>query len=136
MKHQKTIFASVLFAITLALWANHPVSAEEVEADKQLIIEDLRNNSLSSEEIRQISNVPELAVVSLDDASGAFLEKLMEVLANTEDNFAETRTAIEVNPAMEFSLRQQGVELRDVIAATRSDSGNLTIYINGPELNE
>jgi hypothetical protein len=93
---------------------------------------DLSANSLSAEEIRFVSRVPRVRVISLGDFAGADLQRLEEVLRETEDGFAEVQTAIEANEAFEARLREENVDLYSVVAVTRNEQEEFTIYTDVP----
>ena len=93
---------------------------------------DLRENSLSAEEIRGVTALGPVRVVSLAGFSGADLQKLQETLRATEDNFAEVRVAVERNETFKEVLGKSGVASSDIVAITRSKDGALTIYTGEP----
>ena len=96
------------------------------------IIADIRDNSLSAEEIRGMPSIDQLSVVSLDHFAGSDLQQLQDILLNTEDGFAEVRTAIEANEVFEVELRRREADISDVHAATIDGTGDVTLYTNVP----
>ncbi|MEX0407517.1 hypothetical protein ABGN05_17795 [Aquibium sp. LZ166] len=96
------------------------------------IIVDLRENSLSAEEIRGSQPFRTMEIVSLADFEGRELQVLQDILRNTEDGFAEVRTAMEANEMFEAALRERNVPISDVTAATYSADGIVTVYTNVP----
>jgi len=116
--------AALLAFSTLGI---HPSESQEA-MEPAAILKDLRENNLSAEEIRSIDSLSSVRVVSLADFSGPDLQALDETLRKTEDNFAEVRTAIVANEAVEAALNKQGVPLSRVIAMTRSETGGVTFF--------
>ena len=96
------------------------------------IIVDLRENSLSAEEIRGSQPFRTMEIVSLADFEGRELQVLQDILRNTEDGFAEVRTAMEAIEMFEAALRERNVPISDVTAATYSADGIVTVYTNIP----
>jgi len=96
------------------------------------IIVDLRENSLSAEEIRGSQPFRTMEIVSLADFEGRELQVLQDILRNTEDGFAEVRTAMEAIEMFEAALRERNVPISDVTAATYSADGIVTVYTNVP----
>ncbi|WP_422373203.1 hypothetical protein [Hoeflea sp.] len=103
-------------------------------ADTQKILADLRANSMSAEEILGVDTVDEVNIVSLESFSGADLQRLEETLGNTEDGMAEVQTAVTRNQALEVALDDTEVMIGDLVAATRSETGGVTLYIDKPSL--
>ena len=122
---------AALLACTMAGMHPLPSWSQEVMAPAA-ILKDLRENNLSAEEIRSIDAISSVRVVSLAGFSGADLQRLDETLRKTEDNFAEVRTAIVANEAVEAVLRKQDVPLSRVIAMTRSKTGGVTFFTGEP----
>lgn len=108
------------------------VAAQQPIASHEAILADLEANNLSAEEILAISSPGEVDIVQLDSFTGADLQRLEETLGGTEDGAAEVQTAIERNEALEVSVRERDVSIRDLVAATRSGDGDVTIYVNKP----
>jgi hypothetical protein len=102
--------------------------------DPQEILADLRANSMSAEEILGVDSVGQIDIVSLENFSGADLQRLEETLGNTEDGMAEVQTAITRNQALEVALDGTDVMIGDLVAATRSEEGGVTLYIDKPSL--
>ncbi|MEM5473563.1 hypothetical protein WNZ14_17670 [Hoeflea sp. AS60] len=98
------------------------------------ILEDLRQNSLSSNEILAITAADEVEFVSLESFSGAGRQELEETLGSTEDGMGEVQTAFAWNETLEAVLDERDVMIRDLVAATRSDTGTLTVYIDMPSI--
>lgn len=103
-------------------------------ADTQKILADLRANSMSAEEILGVDTVDQVDIVSLESFSGADLQRLEETLGNTEDGMAEVQTAVTRNQALEVALGDTDVMIGDLVAATRSETGGVTLYIDKPSL--
>ncbi|MCT7376273.1 hypothetical protein [Chelativorans salis] len=98
------------------------------------ILVDLRENNLSAEEIQGVTSIPSLRIASLNALSGADRQQLEEILRDTEDGFAEVRTAIEANETLEAQLKDRAVPVSNVVAVTRTETGAITIYTGKPEL--
>lgn len=103
-------------------------------ADPQQVLADLRDNSMSAEEILGVDRVEQVEIVSLENFSGADLQRLEETLGNTEDGMAEVQTAITRNQTLEVALDGTDVMINDLVAATRSETGGVTLYIDKPSL--
>ena len=101
-------------------------------AAPEAIIQDLRNNNLSAEDIRFAEPADTPEIVSLGEFSGDDLQRLQETLLNTEDGFAEVRTAVQANEAFQAALRRQDVAISSVAAITRGEGGEVTIYTDLP----
>lgn len=129
---------SIKFLITATMFSIFAMSAlaqSGENPDAAEILTDLRENSLSAEDVRAIWKKPDLVVVSLSDFDQANLGKLRETLDNAEDNFAEIRTAVEANAAIEREVSSQNIAISEIVAVTKADEGNeLTLYIEMPEL--
>lgn len=102
-------------------------------ADPQEILADLRANSMSAEEILGVDMTEKVEIVSLENFSGADLQRLEETLGNTEDGMAEVQTAITRNQTLEVALDDTEVMISDLVAATRSETG-VTLYVDKPSL--
>ncbi|WEX10640.1 hypothetical protein [Chelativorans sp. AA-79] len=116
----------------LSVGAAAAPAAEETAPSLTAVTADLRENTLSGEEIRGITALSSVRVVDLQSLSGADRQELEETLRESEDNFAEVRTAIEANEAIEAELRKRDVSLSNVTAVTRAETGALTVYMNAP----
>jgi hypothetical protein len=120
--------SAIFVIIFLVLGASHATAQE----DAGEVMADLSANNLSAEEIRFVSRVPGVRVISLGDFAGADLQRLEEVLRDTEDGFAEVQTAIEANEAFEARLREENVDLYSVVAVTRNEQEEFTVYTDVP----
>ena len=109
-----------------------PVAAQQTTPSAGEILADLRQNSLSAEEILGVDSPGPVTVVSLEDFKGSDLQRLEEVLGGTEDGFAEVQTAFERNEALEIAARRGDLTLGDLVATTRSETGEVTLYTNMP----
>lgn len=118
----KSMIAALAVFATLGARA-----AEDIDA----VVADLQRNNLTAEEIRLDNSLKTLTIVDLSQFRGEDLQALQEVLEDTEDGFAEIQTAIEANETFEGPLREAGVDVWDVTAATR-DEGRVTVYTNMP----
>lgn len=107
-------------------------ASQENEASTYAILDDLRRNSLSAEEIRGVTKPIDVRVVALESFSGADLEKLDDTLRKTEDGFGEVQAAIASNETLESILGENDVRISDLVAVTRSETGKVTIYIDKP----
>ncbi|WP_420408807.1 hypothetical protein [Hoeflea sp.] len=105
-----------------------------VATDTQDILADLRANSMSAEEILGVDTVDEIDIVSLESFSGEDLQRLEETLGSTEDGMAEVQTAVTRNQTLEIALDGTDVMISDLVAATRSETGGVTLYIDKPSL--
>jgi hypothetical protein len=121
--------SSAIFVIIFLVLGASDATAQE---DAGEVMADLSANNLSAEEIRFVSRVPRMRVISLGDFAGADLQRLEEVLRDTEDGFAEVQTAIEANEAFEARLREENVDLYSVVAVTRNEQEEFTIYTDVP----
>jgi hypothetical protein len=121
--------SSAIFVIIFLVLGASDATAQE---DAGEVMADLSANNLSAEEIRFVSRVPRVRVISLGDFAGADLQRLEEVLRDTEDGFAEVQTAIEANEAFEARLREENVDLYSVVAVTRNEQEEFTIYTDVP----
>jgi hypothetical protein len=132
------VLAAVLAQLTAARAQQEPAETDAVTSifSEERILRDLSTDSLTGEDIRQISDVPRVQVIGLEGISGEFRLDVMRILQNTEDNFAEVRTAIQANPGVHHQVRQAGVEISEIAAATRDNSGVLTVYVNPPQFIE
>lgn len=119
-------------AVLCIALAATPVAAQETTPSAGEILADLRQNSLSAEEILGVDAPGPVTVVSLEDFKGSDLQRLEEVLGGTEDGFAEVQTAIERNEALEIVGQRGDLPLGDLVAATRSETGEVTLYTNIP----
>ncbi len=126
--HRRALGA--LFAAAAALSVGQAALAQPIETPA--ILADIRDNSLSAEEIRGMPAVGEVRIVSLADLSGRELQQLQDILLNTEDGFAEVRTAMEANEVFEAELRRREADISDVHAATVSAGGDVTVYTDVP----
>lgn len=126
MKQFAYAFVAVAFFVAGAFAQDSTAPAPET------IIEDLRNNSLSAEDIRFAKPADTPGIVSLGDFAGSDLQRLQEVLLNTEDGFAEVRTAVQANEKFQAVLRRQDVMISNVAAITRDEDGAVTIYTDLP----
>lgn len=116
----------------IAFFAAGAFAQDSAAPAPEAIIQDLRNNNLSAEEMRfaEPANSPD--IVSLGDFSGTDLQRLQETLLNTEDGFAEVRTAVQANEKFQAALRRQGVAISSVAAVTRDEDGAVTVYTDLP----
>ena len=132
-KVQKSARLSSLAVIITVATVVFPASGEQLgrPSNNEIII-DLRQNSLSAEEILNENMIASMRVVSLADFRGRQLQALEDTLNHTEDNFAEVRTAIGRNEAWQYELEQTGTALNDVRAVTRDEAGRVTVYIDLP----
>jgi hypothetical protein len=121
--------SSAIFVIIFLVLGASDATAQE---DAGEVMADLSANNLSAEEIRFVSRVPGVRVISLGDFAGADLQRLEEVLRDTEDGFAEVQTAIEANEAFEARLREENIDLYSVVAVTRNEQEEFTIYTDVP----
>jgi hypothetical protein len=121
--------SSAIFVIIFLVLGASDATAQE---DAGEVMADLSANNLSAEEIRFVSRVPRMRVISLGDFAGADLQRLEEVLRDTEDGFAEVQTAIEANEAFEARLREENVDLYSVVAVTRNEQEEFTVYTDVP----
>ena len=128
---KRTITAVVLAGGIASGFGAGTLQAQPVPVARD-IITDLRENSLSAEEIRGSQPFRTMEVVSLAEFSGRELQVLQDILMNTEDGFAEVRTAMEANEMFEAALRDRNVPISDVTAATYSADGIVTVYTNIP----
>lgn len=108
--------------------------AQPAGPSKPEILEDLRENNLSAEEVLAVTAMKDLRVVSLKGFTGADLQDLAATLDATEDHFVEIRSAIERNQLLEAALREQNAEIGEIFAATRSDAGVVSVYIDRPPM--
>ncbi|WP_417427050.1 hypothetical protein [Hoeflea sp.] len=119
--------------IVLFLAGNASVAAQEPATSIREILADLEENNLSAEEILGISSPPvKVNFVDLDGFAGADRERLEETLDNTEDGAAEVQTAIARNEVLEVSVRERDLSISQLVAATRSEDGEVTIYTDKP----
>jgi hypothetical protein len=107
-------------------------TAQETDRSTAEILADLRENNLSAEEIVRMTAPGDLTVVDLDGFAGTELMRLEEMLRTTEDGIGEIRSAIERNEKLEMSLREHDVSISELVAATRSETGDITAYIDMP----
>ena len=122
------ILASGSLNLPLAAHAKDKAGFEE-------IIADLRDNSMSAEEIRTLDRFDRLEVVDVSGfTQGNQIQILQETLRDTEDGFGEVQTAIAANELVEVEIERRSVSLRRVFAATRSDDGVITVYFGAAGL--
>ena len=101
------------------------------------IAEDLANNSMSAEELRETAVPQSPRIVVLDEElEGERAAQIKQALDDTEDNYAEVRTAIEYNVAFEAALDRAKVDISDVLAVTRSERGDFTVYLRKGDFTE
>lgn len=108
------------------------VAAQEDGRSNIEILTDLREDNLSAEQILGIDAPDSVAIFSLDDFAGEDLQRLQDTLQGTEDGFAEVQTAIARNEALEAIVSKKDVAVSDLVAVTRSDTGDLSVYVNLP----
>ncbi len=117
----------------LSKMRDQTVAAQEPATSIREILADLEENNLSAEEILGISSPPvKVNFVDLDGFAGADRERLEETLDNTEDGAAEVQTAIARNEVLEVSVRERDLSISQLVAATRSEDGEVTIYTDKP----
>lgn len=99
------------------------------------IIADLRDNSMSAEEIRTLDQFDRLEVVDVSGfTKGGQIQILQDTLRKTEDGFGEVQTSIAANERLEVKLERRSVILRRVFAVTKSEDGVITIYFGAAGL--
>ena len=123
------VLKATVFSLAIGIT---PLGAQQTDPSTVEILADLRQNNLSAEEILGVDAPESVTVVSLADFAGSELQRLEETLGNTEDGAGEVQTAIERNEALEIFVRQGDLRLGDVVAATRSGTGDVTLYIDLP----
>jgi hypothetical protein len=134
MQRVPIIAASLLIAVTLFTIAPPAGGQGDPPVPPGDIFVDLQEHHMSAEEVRSHSEkIQSLEIVSLANFSGAKLQRLQALLNNTEDNFAEIRTAIQANERFQAALRENGVEIFHVTAATRPAPGIINIYTDLPD---
>lgn len=106
-----------------------PAIGQDASSGLLRAIEDLRDNSLTSEEIRSTDWLESVVIVDLGEIDGEGSETLQAILGEIEDGFAQVQTAIDANEPFEEAIAQASLPLRDVIAVTRNEDGVTTIYV-------
>ena len=119
--------------LLLAIGSQVALAQDKAPSETE-ILADLRQNSLSAEEILGVESLESITFISLDGFAAGKLQRLEDTLRGTEDGFGEVQTAFERNEVLESKIRDKDIPLRDIVAVTRSQGAGLAVYFDMPRL--
>jgi len=133
MRHAAVTLATLLVASPLVGAGAAQDRTPPTRAATVLI--DLAENSLSGEDIRTLDGYRTVEFVRLDDLIADYqVEGLQDVLAATEDGFAEVQVAIRANEVLETAFAENDVDIGHAIAVTGEEGGDLIVYLDEPTI--